>query len=158
MKKGIIFAALIVLILAVSGCGNVLHNAGGVQMAKLTAVNLPEDGTYAIRGQVMGFEDTLEEDADFIATYVVESSDGTAEWTFDPAVEFPLDQGNFKIYRIAAGEWWQNVPWNSDFADTGFGNEVNIFDAEGITVDGAAWNIEWDASKEWEEVLTATKP
>ncbi len=145
MKKTVLVIAVLMAAVLLGSCGNTLFNASGVFITELTVENLPAEGEYALAGSFFEEEWTNT----YLATQSVE---GSVTWEFDPALEVPVGDSEFKI--VQSGTW--NFAVEGGFRDP-HGN-ANVFDAEGLTIDGGEWVITFDATKTESEAMTAVKP
>ncbi|KGE73157.1 hypothetical protein [Spirochaeta lutea] len=145
MKKALYFILLAAAVLMLGSCGNTLHNASGVFITKITAVNLPEDGTYALAG---GFFESSWDNTNLATA----SSDATVTWEFETPIEVKPGNSEFKI--VQSGTW--KFAALGTFKDPH--DNANVFDAQDITMDGGNWELTWDAEKDVDEGLMAAKP
>lgn len=145
MKKSVVLFMVIFAALILGGCGNTLHNASGVFITKITANNLPEEGTYALAG---GFFD-LSWDNTNLGTA---SSNATVVWEFDPAIEVKPGNSSFKV--VQSGTWKFAVL--GTFKDPH--DNADVFNAADISMDGGNWELTWDATKDIDDGLSAVKP
>lgn len=144
MKKISLLLITITIVGLLSSCGNTLFNAGGIYVDEITAINLPEDGDYALAGAF--FEESWSN------TYNTQtSSDGTVTWTFDPAIEVAVGNGTFKI--VKSGTWSFAV--EGSFKDPH--DNADIYNVSDLTIDGDTYSVEWDASQTVDEGLTVSK-
>ena len=160
MKKTFLVFAVLIMAIILGACTNDLHNAGGLSLARVEAINLPEDGDYAIIG-AWALNEWNTPDPTTHAEDITTASGGAATWSFTTPREIPFGSDGFKIYSVTSlgggADWWNHVPADNTLQDVGSGN-AEVLSADGAVVDGADnWVLTWDASQSFDSVLSMEK-
>lgn len=144
MKKTVILVLIAMAAIMLSSCGNTLFNAGGVYVTEIHAINLPNDGDFALAGAWFPSAWTNTNDT-------MTASGGEITWTFATPIKVAVGNGDFKI--VQSGTWLMAI--EGGLHDP-YGN-ANVFNFDGIFLDDGNWVLTWDASKTLDDGMTASK-